>query len=696
MTFNLQPTGQYQAPFLDPLPNEIALHAIRYLTGAELLRLREVSRRANALVADLFKNVSYWRWLGFKEGQVPTKADLTRAFSLARSACPQPTILTIRESCRPMIWTIIKRLKLVSLDNLSNAREVAERAASFGDANLCEKALISQNTNLSNQELTQCMARAIQGGNLPTVEMLLRLGATPSRDNFLLSVRCGQMAIAQTLARRDPQLARSLSPLQWAAFCGDVNYINQQNPTPAELRGNPHLPSPLIFAASTGQVGAISALHQQGANVNENSGQTNALEEAARHGHNEAIRLLVQLGFSIQTKGAQAFFVATEFGRIDIIEELLRLGCPITATDNRGKTALHYAASNGSTDALKVLIDHQCPIAATDNHGGTALHYAVDGAGMYTVRELVRLGCPIDATNDVGRTALHEAGRAGQIDTFKELVRLGASIHATDQGGGTTLHIAASGEYAEAIEASLDLGCSMNATDSQGRSALHWAARYGESDCVEELVRLGSPTDPTDKAGRTPLHIAAMDSDIDRITDLRNLGCSSDKTDNHGRTAIHWAVIESDEFEDLKDPSGTIVALANFGCPVNASDKDGKTALHYAARNDYADAIDILVNLGCPINETDNQGQSALVVAAKAGHTEIMASLIRHGCRLPLEATSHDEEEIAKALEEGKSEVAIQDLCSKYNISIATYNIWRVVYPDGISVGPRVRQRRTQ
>ncbi len=552
-------------PFLWPLPNEIALFAIRNLLGYDLLRLKEVDRRAHRLVIELFSQQGYWRWLGFTVGKEPTQPQLGRAFSLVKCAGPRPSILNIPASTSPFSWKIIRRLNLASQGSQLDLQQVAKRAASFGDAGLCRRVI--QSGNFSN--VSECMMNAIRGGHLDVVEMFLAMGVSASSECFSRAIREGQIAIAQCLTAHNPDLLREISKLRWAAFCGKTEDIHQivsrkRVRSSEALKGDNGLPSPLHFAAYSGQVGAIAVLYSLGANIEETRDfEVTALHSAAMNGHTEAIQELVDLGCSIKATDFErltALHYAAWYGQIRAIIKLVSLGCPIDATDLHGQTAFHWAAREGHTeaidtladlgcsieaidrrkqtalhkaalgghtDAIKVLIKRGCPVDAVDYpQSQTALHKAAKNGHSLALRQLVKLKCCIDATDLLAHTALHSASMNGHADAIRELVTLGCPIQATDFEGLTALHDAAMHGYAHAVSVLADLECAMETTDRKGLTALHWAAKYGHTEVIQELVDLGCPIDATDHQGQTALQKAARYGYMDAIKECLRLGAS--------------------------------------------------------------------------------------------------------------------------------------------------------------------------
>jgi ankyrin repeat protein len=149
-----------------------------------------------------------------------------------------------------------------------------------------------------------------------------------------------------------------------------------------------------------------------------------------------------------------ALVFAAEFGRVEIVDILLRANARVNETDENGSTACHVAAECGQIDVLAPLLAH-CPnLDAVDANGRTAF----DTALMY-------------CHNDRGCSALMllEAGAS--------IVRVAPSM---------LCHFAAASTAA--IRALIHRGVVVREiVASDGRTPLHIAARYSRDAEVFEF-----------------------------------------------------------------------------------------------------------------------------------------------------------------------------------------------------------------
>ncbi len=405
--------------FLGQIPNEAAFSVLKHFSGKSLFRLKEVDYHANRLVIGLLQFVKYWRELGFTLSSVPNQFQVERAISVIQSAGRIPTVWDMPRESR-LSWRILVGLNITPIHAIE-AQKLAEQAARFGDVELCREALNPPHI----RDLAACMCCAIKGRHLDVVEMLIDLGAPVSRIIFRFSIIKGLIEIAKRLVNHNPDLRREVSDLQWAAFLGRTEDLDELARRPGAFKGINRLPGPLLLAAM--------------------------------NGHTEAIKELVRLRDSIIVENLglvneTALHFAAKRGRTEAIKELKALGCPVDARDDDEQTALHYAARRGHVEAINELKALGCNIRATDFLTQTALHKAAAFGHTEAVKVLKELGCPVDAVDHKGQTALHEAAKNGHTDMIKVLVDLGCPVGAMDYEEKTAKDYAGFNKYTVAIK----------------------------------------------------------------------------------------------------------------------------------------------------------------------------------------------------------------------------------------------------
>ncbi|XP_031489028.1 ankyrin repeat-containing protein At5g02620 [Nymphaea colorata] len=265
------------------------------------------------------------------------------------------------------------------------------------------------------------------------------------------------------------------------------------------------------------------------------------LHSAARAGDVEAVRQILgecadraaldDLLCMQNQAGETAFFVAVEYGYVDLAKELLNfvdVACAGIKAKN-GYDAFHIATKQGDVDIVKDLLEAIPELANTvDFANTTPLHTAANQG--YT--EIVNLILETDVgllriAKSNGKTALHSAARNGHLEVVIALTSKDpAIVMITDNKGQTALHMAVKGQTLEVVEELLKFGAPLvNAVDKKGNTALHIATRKGRSETVKKLLQVkGINTKIVNRSAETALDTAEKSSQPEIASILRQAG----------------------------------------------------------------------------------------------------------------------------------------------------------------------------
>jgi len=203
-------------------------------------------------------------------------------------------------------------------------------------------------------------------------------------------------------------------------------------------------------------------------------------------------------------KGKTALAIASEYGHLHVVNELLNRGANIEAQDDEAGTALFLAAGNNHLDVVKELLNRGANVNAR-KYGSTPLYFAAVKNSLNVVKELLDKGAIISQGGD-RLQALHGAVVKNNVDVIEELLDRGANVEAQDDVGRTALHVAAQhNNNPDIVKQLLDSGAKINAKTKNGLTALHYAAMYGNINIVPELVGRGANIFAADQYRRTPL-----------------------------------------------------------------------------------------------------------------------------------------------------------------------------------------------
>lgn len=234
--------------------------------------------------------------------------------------------------------------------------------------------------------------------------------------------------------------------------------------------------------------------------------------------------------------GETAFYVAAEYGYLDLVKEMLTyydIGCASIKARN-GYDAFHIAARKGDLEMLKILTEAMPQLSVTSDQSNTTSLYTAAAQGhVEVVNFLLEENSSLATiTRKNGKTALHSSARNGHIDVVKSLLgKEPRIIHWIDKKGQTALHMASKGQSAEVVEQLISLNSSLAAiTDTEGNNPLHIATRKGRKQIVLALLKhMGQYANNINKSMETAFDIAEKNGYSDIATILQEHGIQSAK-----------------------------------------------------------------------------------------------------------------------------------------------------------------------
>ena len=292
----------------------------------------------------------------------------------------------------------------------------------------------------------------------------------------------------------------------------------------------------IVAAAEEGHLAVVKALAEAGANVNpalvaagrgknkavldyllsrdpKKESIAGALYVAAGEGNRiDFVRDLLDRGVDVDAEwGGKPLMSAAYYGRLDILELLVKRGANVRATNDEGQTALHFAARSGSPSPQIVgaLLNSGAPINAQDQEGITALMSALESREI--AKLLLTRGADVTLRTKDGATALlYAAGR--NVPWLKPLIERGADVNARNGRGQTPLMWATGAidwvNKPEVMHALIDSGADVNLADRNGNTALMFAALQGLTNSASILLQAHAQTAIRNKDGQTALDIA--------------------------------------------------------------------------------------------------------------------------------------------------------------------------------------------
>lgn len=202
--------------------------------------------------------------------------------------------------------------------------------------------------------------------------------------------------------------------------------------------------------------------------------------------------------------------IAGELGYLEIVDLLLDRGANIEATDDLGQRPLLSAAHYGRTDVVRRLLDHGADIDAVDWADHSALSHAVIGGHRDLVDLLLSKGA---------RWSVLDALAINDMPLFvsllDEALRSCADVDSVPSGYRRLALLAAAWGNVEALTLLLDRGAT-HLYWIDNRSLLAEAAAHGHIAAVQLLIARGADLHAVGHDGLTPL-ASALEAGHDEV-----------------------------------------------------------------------------------------------------------------------------------------------------------------------------------
>jgi hypothetical protein len=116
---------------------------------------------------------------------------------------------------------------------------------------------------------------------------------------------------------------------------------------------------------------------------------------------------------SVDKSGRTGLLYAGRGGQLEIVQALVRAGCPVGSYDKDARNALVYAARRGHVEVASWLLSQGVSPNSSDVHGLTPLHQAVLGRHTAVCELLLAAGADLQMRDSNGNTPYRLAKRFG-------------------------------------------------------------------------------------------------------------------------------------------------------------------------------------------------------------------------------------------------------------------------------------------
>jgi ankyrin repeat protein len=410
---------------------------------------------------------------------------------------------------------------------------------------------------------TTTLHRAVEAGDLASVERLLRAGADVNAMNryrvtpLSIAVLRGQVDVVKTLlaagANANTVMGEGEPAMLTAARTGNVDVVEALVGSGGDVNAREHFygQTAVMWAAIEDHVGVIRALAARGADVN---ARANILEGEPSWRYGADSRNGIN-GEALQN-------LNTNFSK-------------------GGLTPLMYAAREGATDAARALVDLGANPATADPEGFTPLLLAIMNAHYDTAAALIEAGADVNQSDPRGQTPLFAlTDMRSLLWTYNRPTPIAQNT--IDSFGLASLLVEAGADVDARLtgRARRPMGGGGSTLTGEGATPFLRAAVVSDLPLMRLLLEHGADPKAITKSGTTALHAAA----------------GVRWSDNTMKTAAALG------FATEEDSLEAVTLLIDLGLDVNRADGAGYTALHGAASRGANEIVRLLVANGARLD----------------------------------------------------------------------------------------------
>ena len=476
-----------------------------------------------------------------------------------------------------------------------------------------------------------------------------------TRGGILSAIAAALLVATNGLASNAEEIVRAdgSTPLQWAAFQGDVDEAKRLIKDGADVHAvNAYGVNAIQLAADSANTELIAVLLKAGADPESpNADGETLLHLVARAGNVEAAKLLLKAG-----------------AKVDPVEGFGGQTPLMWSVARRHPEMVGFLASKGANvNARGAIRDYQRVAQAEsrakslDRGGLTPLLYAARENCRECVEILLKHKADVNLGDPSEVSPLSVAMLNSNWDIAKRLVEAGADVNQWDWYGRAPLHVAISNMQSANNRNPLDNDYPNSAT---GRDLVNLLVERGANPNQQQFFGASGFGGAADR-GLTPFLVAAGTGNIEVVKLLLAHGADPHLATADGRGPIIMAVSSrgggrgrggppafgppgggpGDGDEDSAETEGAprtpranpqvelVKLLAGAGADVNLMSRRhflartrGGSALHYVVRNGgNPQLIQALLDLGLDINAKDEDGLTALDYAMGRGYVPFLA-----------------------------------------------------------------------
>jgi len=252
------------------------------------------------------------------------------------------------------------------------------------------------------------LRRACWFGYLPSVQLLLRLGANANAKNE------GESIEAWYIWKQSGG-----SPITAAASRGHLPIVEHLHWKGADLHTDHE--GPLKTAAEGGHLEVFRYLRKNGVDIHHDNEY--ALRHAAKGGHLLLVIELIAARANLHVNDDEPLYLAAQHGHADVVRQLLLAGANLHADGNR---ALVAAVKAGHVEVVRLLVERGADVRVNNNE---VIRTAAYNGNSALLRHLILAGAEVNVSSDKPYSApLYRAISNGRLEVARLLIIAGAEV----------------------------------------------------------------------------------------------------------------------------------------------------------------------------------------------------------------------------------------------------------------------------
>uniref|UniRef100_A0A6P7GHN0 Ankyrin-2-like n=1 Tax=Diabrotica virgifera virgifera TaxID=50390 RepID=A0A6P7GHN0_DIAVI len=330
--------------------------------------------------------------------------------------------------------------------------------------------------------------------------------------------------------------------------------------------------------------------------------------------------------------------IATKFGNLNEVQQLIDAGAIINEVDSDGFTSLHVAANSKHIEVAEYLLTHGADVNEIDTfEWSSPLHFATRNNDLEMVRLFTEAGADMQCSNMFGDMPIHFAAELGYVEIVKHFLEHGMYVDIIKPGSKMTpLHRAADSKHIKVAKYLLDHGANVNPIETyNGWSPLHFATNNNDLEMVRLFTEAGANMQCSNSYGHMPIHVAAEGGYVEIVKHFLENGIYVDITNQSNKmTPLHMAA------------SGGYIEVVDYllfnKANVRLKDCEKRGPIHLGVIAGNVKVVHGLIEKGADMDAKDIFKMTPLDLTCRHGNLEIAQLLLKNGAVFNLQEGSRN------------------------------------------------------